>query len=82
MNIFSVSDGGRDLMVRFICCRCKKTELLTWKQAMPKSTEGYIRNSILPQHWEHWAGVLLFCPTCRIEFADFLNPTMEHEGER
>lgn len=83
MNIFSISDGGRDLMVRFTCCRCKKQEMLTWAQAMPESKEGYIRNSCLPGGWEHWAGLLLFCSNCRNEFKQFLNPkTAEAEAQK
>ena len=81
MNIFSVNDGGRDLMVRFTCCRCKRQEMLPWAHVMPEGKEGYIRNSLLPPHWEHWAGMLMFCPACRAEFREFLNPTMEQEGE-
>lgn len=76
MNRFSISDGGRDLMVRFTCCRCKKTELMTWTQAMPESKEGYIRHSYLPGGWEDWAGMLLFCPDCRKEFNLFLHPEL------
>lgn len=83
MNIFKTSDGGRDLMVRVTCCRCKKTELMTWTQAMPESKEGYIRESCLPGGWEHWAGLLMFCPDCRKAFAEFLHPKFaKQEGER
>lgn len=68
-----IRSDGRELMVKFTCFRCKKSESLPYDAVMNGETYGYLHNSDLPEDWEKVGyGSTILCPECSKQYKLFM----------
>lgn len=68
--------NGRELMVKFTCRRCGKSECLPYDEVMTGEHCGYLHNSKLPEKWTTLQS-LPMCEFCTGAFKTF----MEAKGD-
>lgn len=67
-------EHGRELMIRYTCCRCKAQELLPYESSMKESYD-ILSHSEIPKGWVDAShGNELFCSNCWEEYLKFLRP--------
>ena len=79
MEIMQIRSSGRELTIKFTCCRCEKTEYLPFDIAMQGETYGHLHNSKLPEGWDSVGYSQILCAECAKEYELFMNGGKERK---